>query len=213
MHIKHELPGDEGCLTQPFIPSTMPRAWWVCNRCSVKEQVAIPAKEWSLAPLALPLSPRPQPLTDFSKALARDSPEEPTHANQDYAFISPADIWATSKTNTSCTKRTRNAKRTRGRSGSFGDASRPLPLAPHPLYPLHLLNIQDMALCGWQGKRLGARDRSRAASIRLFPGPAAEKPRTLHERGRNHCKTPRLSLDDDAVSFQQQSERSPTLCD
>lgn len=91
MHVNHELPEDEGRLTQPFIPSTTPRAWWVCNRCFVKEQVAIPAKERSFAPQALPLNPRPQPLTDFPNAKARDSPEEPPHTNQDYAFISPAD--------------------------------------------------------------------------------------------------------------------------
>ena len=41
-----------------------------------------------------------------------------------------------------------SSKGTRGRSGSFGDADRPLPPTPHPLRPLHLLNIQDMALSG-----------------------------------------------------------------
>lgn len=145
-HLNCELLGDKGCRNWPFIPSTPPSAQWAPNGCSLnKAQIRIPAKEWSFEPQA-PHSPWERfPQGPGMRLAWEASPPQPRLC---IYYFSSGDISHQQDEYKLHREREENSKGTRRRSGSFGDANRPLPPAPHPLRPLHLLNIQDMALRG-----------------------------------------------------------------
>lgn len=184
LHINCALLRAKDCLTSPFIPSTVPNAQWLPDGVLLnKAQVAIPAKDCSFEPQALPTALD----SDFSKALAIHLPEVPSLAKKNIRLFLPWIYEPPAKRIHAAEIAREKRKKTRGGSGSFGDTPDRYPLAPHPFHPLHLLNIQDIALGGFWGYHLGPRDRSRAACIRLLPGPAAENPVALSERQRKNA--------------------------
>ena len=89
---------------------------------------------------------------------------------------------------------------------------------PTPLRPLHLLNIQDMALSAWRAEH-SRRPGSFSSRLNKPPSrPRGRKPVTNSERRSDsplqESKTPRIQSDAySTVGFQQQFERLATLFD